>query len=311
MMPTIVMKSNPVNSRDTSFYSASDRFTLDGLYTIVGSVDERVVKALFAKADQDTMFGEGLRVDSQRILDAVPRFCGQAREIWANLTPQQKRLVVGYTSEFDPVLIRETIILRDLKARHDDRFQACSGSRLRRKVEARQAAQDGITLRDQAVQSLRTMLGRTSPEWVGLEDSIGTAETAEKLARGLEWLSQAMLEVRKSASPELLKLMDLTGLGADYASDLAAAAKAVRDTAAAASLTPTADTRVTQRQLDVQDGRVLYVVGLIYRAFRAANRRNPAILVPELGPLASFFVPHRSVTDPHGHAVLEQAGQRH
>ena len=44
-----------------------------------------------------------------------------------------------------------------------------------------------------------------------------------------------------------------------------------------------------QRSLDLQDGRVLHVIGLVVRAFRRARRGDPSMLVPDLGNLARNF----------------------
>jgi hypothetical protein len=47
--------------------------------------------------------------------------------------------------------------------------------------------------------------------------------------------------------------------------------------------------RVSQRSLDVQDGRVLLLVEQTLRAFRTAHRADASILVPELNRIAWLF----------------------
>jgi hypothetical protein len=52
--------------------------------------------------------------------------------------------------------------------------------------------------------------------------------------------------------------------------------------------------RVTQRALDVMDGRVLTLIEKGMRAFRAARRADPSILVPRLNKIAWMFETRRS-----------------
>ena len=47
--------------------------------------------------------------------------------------------------------------------------------------------------------------------------------------------------------------------------------------------------RVSQREPDEHDGRVLHLVGTIYAAFRQAARSDEGVVLPELGELESVF----------------------
>ncbi len=80
--------------------------------------------------------------------------------------------------------------------------------------------------------------------------------------------------------------LDAFGVGEACAADLEAHALAVETAAPAAAGT---SKRVSQRMLDVQDGRVLVLVDVILRAFRLARRREKVILLPELNRLAALF----------------------
>ncbi len=50
-----------------------------------------------------------------------------------------------------------------------------------------------------------------------------------------------------------------------------------------------AQARVTQRELDLGDGSVVHLVGILYRAFHEATAALPTLVVPPLGDLARFF----------------------
>ncbi len=52
---------------------------------------------------------------------------------------------------------------------------------------------------------------------------------------------------------------------------------------------PLPDDRVTQRALDVQDGRVLYLLKLAHDAFRHARNHDATILLPDLGSVQRLY----------------------
>ena len=47
--------------------------------------------------------------------------------------------------------------------------------------------------------------------------------------------------------------------------------------------------KVSQRSLDIQDGRVLTLIDMIWRAFRVARRTDRSILIPELNRILWRF----------------------
>ena len=88
--------------------------------------------------------------------------------------------------------------------------------------------------------------------------------------------------------PEMETIRDVL----DY---IAARAKALEDGAAAVIQAEREATgnrpgaRVTQRELDLQDGIVVHLVGALYRAFREGAAVMPGMVVPPLGEVARFF----------------------
>src|SRR5262249_26987706 len=76
------------------------------------------------------------------------------------------------------------------------------------------------------------------------------------------------------------------GAGAACAAEIRTRASRVRQ---AGMVKATPGKRVTQRALDILDGRVLYLIEKGMRAFRAARRADPSILVPELNKIAWMF----------------------
>jgi hypothetical protein len=208
------------------------------------------------------------------------------REIHNRLDPGQRKLFVGYTPSFDAILIDETAKLRERKRLFDARPSAGAATQARQRKALRQLMSAGMALRDQAAVAMRDILG-ASEDAAELETMKGTADTADRLAVGLERIAN-LIEIHYRRDHEIAELFDQVQLNAEYVIELRQTGVTLRTTSSAADFA-SPETRVTQRMLDVQDGVVLHLMGLIYRAFREAHNRDQAILLPPLGRLTAFF----------------------
>jgi hypothetical protein len=262
------------------------RRTIDSLLELLGPPNDRLRQLLYRNVPEARLLALGKRVDSDDILDAIPEFLGMVREIHAQLAPGQRKLFVGYTPAFDPILIDETVKLRERKRLFDARPSAGAATQARQRKALRQLMSASTALRDQAAVAMRDILG-ASEDAAELETIKGTAETADKLAVGLERIAN-LIEIHHRRDSEIAELFDEVQLTAEYVTELRQTASTLRTTSSAADFA-SPETRVTQRMLDVQDGVVLHLMGLIYRAFREAHNRDQAILLPPLGRLAPFF----------------------
>ena len=196
------------------------------------------------------------------------------------------------------VLLAETVVLRALNDRYDRDAKSDALSRARVVSNARETEHAQRHLYTQAL----TMVGEfmTAEQWseLGFATLPDAPADADRLALALDTLSTQVDAWYTTLTPEVREACDDVGLGQRLVASLREGATAVRraqDERAGLSAT----TRVTQRQLDAQDGRVLHVVHKVYTAFRLAARKDKGVVVPHLGDLESVFVRDRrpSATD--------------
>lgn len=276
-------------------------YDLDSLAEQLGEPDTVFAARTFTRVDEAALVREGARVDSQNVLDDMPRFAGSALEITASLTAaQQEHLLLP--SQIYPLLIHEAVTLRQKKAQHDQEGTGRAADKANRETAARAAMVAGIARRDAIYDAVKNALG--AEVTTELDAVVGHAASADALAKGQEALA-TFIDRKSKASPETAARLADYKLGPATADQLRAAAKSVRTTG---KVTAAPGRRVTQRALDLQDGRVLLLVDKILRAFRAARRIDPTILKPELNKLAWMFE-KRSKAKGGGSVEAEQEGE--
>jgi hypothetical protein len=149
----------------------------------------------------------------------------------------------------------------------------------------------GIAERDSVYDGLRNALG--DGVIAKLDELVGTAESADKLAAGLSALAGFIEDVSKKGAKSDRLLLEQYSVGAACATSLRERASQVQKTGAVKA---TPGPRVTQRALDILDGRVLTLIEKGMRAFRAARRADSSILLPRLNKIAWMFETRRSGT---------------
>lgn len=255
---------------------------LDALAKRLGAPDTAFAERTFRTAREADLVEAGTTIDSIHVIEDVPRFAGSALAIWTALSPAQRGLV-RLPEQIFALLVHEATQLRGLKGKHDAQAVDTAAAKAEREAKLRQAMRDGITERDLAYDSARNALGDSRLN--ELDAVVGTADTAGKLANGLNALAD-FLDRAAKADPEDAESLAEYGAGPDRGRALRDRAESVRELGQATAVSPR---RVTQRALDLQDGRVLLLISKVLRAFRGARRADPTILVPELNRLARLF----------------------
>lgn len=257
--------------------------TLEPLTRLVGEPDEQLRNALFRRVPEATLVENGTRIDSPLILEDVPGFVAAGLAGLKRLAPEQRALVKLPPGLF-ALLVDETRTLDRLRIDHEAMLAAAAaGTRSEREAALRAAMRAGLAVRSVTVSALRNVLGREG--MVEIEAAVGTGDTASKLAAGLEELA-AQVRQRLRGAPVERYLFAEFGLDEAYAGQLGEAAARVRklDEAPAPP-----DRVVTQRMLDLQDGRVLHLIAMVLRAFRAAHKADAAVLELDLPTIGWLF----------------------
>lgn len=257
--------------------------TLDQLASLVGEPDEQLRNALFRRITEASLVEHGSRVDSQPILDDVPAFVSASLDSLKKLSGAQRALIKLPPGLF-ALLIDESRTLLRLKADHDAMLAAVAGgTRSEREAALRNAMREGLSMRNVTYNALRNVLGR---EGMGEVDAAaGVGDTAGKLAAGLEGLA-ALVRRKLQSDPLERYLFSEFGLDEACAAQMSDCAARIRKLDEAP---PPPDRVVTQRMLDLQDGRVLHLIAMVLRAYRAAHKADAAVPEPELHSTGWLF----------------------
>lgn len=257
--------------------------TLAQLASLVGEPDEQLRNAIFRRSAEASLVEHGSRIESQHLLDDVPAFVAASLDTVKRLTGPQRSLFKLPPGLF-ALLIDETQTLQRLKADHDAMLAAAAGgTRSEREAALRTAMREGIAMRNVTFHALRNVLGREGMDEV--ERASGVGDTASKLAAGLEGLA-ALVRRHLAGDPLERYLLAEFGLDEACAAQLSEGAVRIRKLDEAP---PPPDRVVTQRMLDLQDGRVLHLIAMVLRAFRAAHKADAAVPEPELHTIGWLF----------------------
>jgi hypothetical protein len=264
-------------------------YTIDSLAASANPPDPRLSDRIFRNVKEQTLLDRGKDVETGDILSSIPQLLGSTKEIYAALSEAQQRLVVGYSPRLDDLLISEVLRLHALKRRFDAESTAGDTSRARSRATFRTVRRRGILLRDQAATAMRAVVGDTdTADAVELRSARGTAETDDDLAGGLDSIADLIDGYLKNGDEATQAHMEDLKLTPAYVSQLRSMATEVRTASRAADVASPAS-RVTETTLNLQDGRVMHIVGLIYRPFREARKQDASILLPKLGALRYLF----------------------
>jgi hypothetical protein len=301
--------SLPLHFHHEAANDAARVVTLDTLVAQHGapSTGHRVVA--FAGYDPVASLALGQKVATERILRVVPGFVQRAAQAWAALSPAQRERVVGFRPVLFTVLLDEAATLRALNERYDRAAKSDALSRAQAVTNATESERDARDLYGR----VRATVGEytTAAQWaaLGFDTLPESPADADQLAQALGTLATQVGAWHATLDPEVREACEEINLGEALVASLREAAEAVRRTQAEAAGF-TAQTRVTQRQLDVQDGRVLHMVRRVFNAFRRAARRDDSVVVPDLDELTNVFVRDRraKASDDAGEEKAEPEG---
>lgn len=265
---------------------AGEALTLEALEGALGAASEGEVGAAVGRVPPERLVALGRRKESGAILESLPGFVVSVGLAWAKLPADGHDNLVG----FDPFVLRVLpslgVTLQGIHRRFAGQSSNFGADLQRRRSLAATAFGSGVKLRDQAVRAMRRELAGVDEARAALEERKGVAESAESLAGGLEGVAKE-IELQR-ADPDRAAIMDAKRLTADYAGRLKAKAAEVRETELAAG--GAVANPVSQEELDLADGRVLWVVDGVWRAFVDAAALDARVGLPTLGKMEDLFV---------------------
>lgn len=258
--------------------------TLTELQSALGEPDPAAAAAILEGATEAELVALGRRIASRHILSDARRIYAAANDFWGNASPVQRNRLRGFSPGLLAVAVWRAERLEEMAAGHDDRADAQGADRDSRDRESRMAFDNALVLRDQAYRVLRGVAGRDAQRLGEVDAAVGTAESSEKLAAGVERLAALggkWLSAKKGPAAERARLMRLDQA---YVDELTAAATRLKK-AADKSTARSGGKAVTQGALDAEDGANLMLLGHVVEVFEAAHDVDPTI--PRLAPIAT------------------------
>jgi len=268
-------------------------YALEPLAKEAGKADAALLAALLAGTTEAQLVEAGRKIETSRIVIDAARLYGQAWEFFRKASPAQRKKLRGISQPFLALAIHQALALERLLARHQGQQESDASARATQDTAAQAAAAEGLALRDQAAAVLRGVALHDATAEAEVDAAVGTAEDATALARGLEGLAAVLRRWLAKKDAAVAARLGLANADADYAAELEAAAKAVRQTGAAAR-NRKADAKLAQGELDRADGLNLLLLGQTIRAFESAHDLDPTI--PRLAPISTrrIFFAHRT-----------------
>jgi len=262
--------------------------TLESLCAKHGAPNPLLRRVVFSTFEPEEGLALGRKVATERILTAVPGFAQNVVISWEALPAERRAKVIGFQPAVLAVLLDETSTLRDANRRYDARARANAMGREARDADAREALRTGRILCEHVLRVAQRWAPAAYLTRAPLPGAVEGAQNPDALANTLDTMASWLAAWRATWSAEEREVYEGLQFAPGLAGSLHEAATRIRDTqevlAAAADTMP-----ASQRELDVQDGRVLHVVELIHNAFQQAARNDGQIVVPDLGELTSVF----------------------
>jgi hypothetical protein len=252
--------------------------TLDEELARVGEPDAKLRERVFALTPEDALLELGTSVESQNIIDDVPLFTRVASRALERMTSVQRASLVGFEPGLLGLIVHETVALRQMAHRKKGRASGAVARKLSAENKLKGARGEAIQQRNLAYDGLRNAIGLRKDLKKQLDGAVGVADTPELLRAGLAGLARFIDEMSKDAL--VAPLLEPFGVGAARAVTLRNHIELLSSAEQAAKVA--VEDRVSQRELDVQDGRVLHLLRLVYRAFKAAQDHTGTVIIPPL-----------------------------
>lgn len=256
-------------------------YNLDQLHQTLGAPSSAITTVLLGSRTDDELLALGTSFASADILESAPRFLGTAHAFYASSTAAARKRLIGISPDVFALAVSESITLRG-KLRD---FRSSAGaSATTRRDKLRAAVSESRAKRDQVLTTLSGVVPAKGKLRDKLETSAGPAPTPEEVAIALDTLSEVVANVLKAATDDTRSAYAAIGIDEALAESLKAQAKTLREASDVASGGDPIKS-VNQRELDLQDGRVLHLITHIYRAFREAHGVTATVVQPPLGRL--------------------------
>lgn len=221
---------------------------------------------------------------SETILKEVPSFVETQLLAWKALGPEDRARFVGWSEPLVAQIVHESVKLADMLASFDAASRAEAGEKKGSESRYKSVRSAAIAQRDHAARVLRPLLPVGSDAADKLSAAKFSADSPELLAKGIVDVASVAKALVASANAAERAALDEMRVNETLVASLESLAADVRQAGELRTKGAPA-TRVGQEQLDEQDGVVLRLIQVAWRAWREGRKVVPSIPLPNLGAL--------------------------
>lgn len=256
---------------------------LDGLRAALGKPDEKLRRLIFRNHTETDFFEWGVEAASKDIMEDAPRFISSSVRILATLSPE--RLALVHVPPWLFAILADEAGTHVTMATSHATVSDTEGEALKkREGRLKKEMGLGVAMRDRVFGCLRNAVGDAGVTTI--RAAATDASSPDALMKGLQTLASFIRATFESGSEDDKSALEAFQADEQCAADLEARAKSIKD---ASPTTAATGKRVSQRELDIQDGRVLVLMDIVVRAFKLARKSDGSILLPELNRLKALL----------------------
>ncbi|MDC0746388.1 hypothetical protein [Polyangium mundeleinium] len=259
-------------------------YTWPAVLAMVSAPTEEEAERYANEIPNAELMERGSQIRSEKILTDLVRFGGILGEFWPKATAAQKRHVLGFSEPLLKVFVHSGKKLADMVAQFDATEDDREVSRAAAHAVADRTYKEGMEDRERLVTALEGV-AHLEP---GLEERIskatGRVTDFTTLAQSLTALTKIAKDIRQNPLSKAARQLEDGGLDSAQILAFEDVAANVKSTGALASGARTKG-KITQADLDLQDGICLALMERVMKIVNRAHERDPSI--PKLTPITT------------------------
>lgn len=226
----------------------------------------------------------GAKIRSEKILTDLVRISGMAAEFWTNASPTQKRQLGGFSWPLLKVLVHSGKKLDDMLTARESNTEEREANRAAAIAIADQTYNQGMDERDRllvTLEAVETLIPGLDARVAAARATVTNHESLATSLFALIKLSKELLDSPQSRTAQQLVDGGITPEDLTTVEAIANAVKSASEQASGARK----QGKVSQGDIDLQDGTCLTHLERVMRAFNRAHERDASI--PRLLPIAT------------------------
>lgn len=270
------------------------------LLTQVGPANPAIVAIVNRGISRASLNELGQSFGSETILREVPALVKTQLLAWRGLSEKDRARFVGWSEVLAAQIVHESVKLADMLQAFSETSSGEAAVKDSGETRYKHVRRGAIERRDHVARVLRPLLAPESVAAGRIAASRLKADTPKMLADGVREVAAVARELIEGSNEDERAALAALRIDSTLVTELDALAVNVSASGEERTKGSPA-TRVGQEQLDEQDGVVLRLIQVAWRAWREGRKVVPSVPLPDLGALRGL-VQTRSTHGDEGEA---------